>query len=84
MPGFVLDMVKVPKTKPVLISCDWIIAWLIDMMEVTTKFVLKLILPQLALITAVPTVSPTPIVEIANEPLFDANSEVAISGSLGS
>ena len=40
--------------------------------------------PPLALITAEPTVSLTDIVEIANEPLFEANNEVDISGSLGS
>ena len=50
----------------------------------TVSTVLKLIFPPLALITAEPTVSPTDIVAIANDPLFEANNEVAISGSLGS
>ena len=84
IPGFVLDIVKVPNTKPVLISWDWIIAWFDEIIDVTIKLVLKLILPPLELITAEPTTSPTLIVDIAKEPLSEANNEVDISGSFGS
>ena len=84
IPGLVFEIVNVPNTKPVLISWDWIIAWLTEIIALTVSTVLKLIFPPLALITAEPTVSPTDIVVIANEPLFEANNEVAISGSLGS
>ena len=84
IPGLVLDIVKVPKTNPVLISFDCIIAWFIEIIELTVRIVLKLRAPPAVLITAEPTVSPTLIVEIAKEPSFEANNEVAMSGSLGS
>ena len=84
IPGLVLDIVKVPKTNPVLTSLDWIIAWFIEIIELIVRTVLKLRAPPLALITAEPIVSPTLIVEIANDPLFETNKEVAISGSFGS
>ena len=83
-PGFVLEIVKVPSTNPVFTSLDWIIAWFTEIIEVTIKLVLKLIVPPLALMTAVPTVSPTNMVDIANEPLSEANKEVDMSGSFGS
>ena len=51
-------------------------------MELTINTVLKLKFP--ACIVALPTVSPTLIVEIAKEPPSDENNEVDISGSLGS
>ena len=84
IPGFVLEIANVPKINPVLISLDWIIAWFIETIELTVRTVLKLRFPPLALIEAVPTVSPTPIVDIAKDPLLEANREVAISGSFGS
>ena len=83
-PGFKLIIVKVPKTNPVFISWDCIIAWLEDRIELTIKVVLNVFAPPLALITAEPITSPEVILEISKEPKSDANNEVAISGSLGS
>ena len=45
---------------------------------------LKLIAPPAAVITAVPTVSPTLILTISKEPPSETNKEVDISGSFGS
>ena len=77
-----LEIVKVPKIRPVEISWDWIIAWLDEIIEVTIKIVLKL--APAAAITAEPTVSPIFILDIANDPASETNNEVDISGSLGS
>ena len=82
IPGLVLEIVKVPKTKPEEISLDWMTAWLTETTEVTTKIVLKLKGP--ASIVAAPIVSPIVIDEIANEPPSETNEEVDISGSFGS
>ena len=83
-PGFKLLIVKFPKTKPVIISWDCIIAWFEDVIELTVKEVLNVLEPALALITAEPIRSPGDILEISKEPASDVNNEVAISGSLGS
>ena len=64
------------------ISCDWITAWLDDIIDVTISIVLKLAPP--ADITAEPTVSPIPIDEIANEPTSETKRDVDMSGSLAS
>ena len=45
---------------------------------------MKVLFPELALITAEPIVSPTLIVDIANEPPSETNNAVDISGSFGS
>ena len=84
IPGFVFEIVNVPNTKPVLISWDWIIACEVEIIELTVKIVLKVLLPELALINAVPIVSPILIDEIAKEPLSETNNAVDISGSFGS
>ena len=84
IPGFKFKIVKLPNTKPVFTSWDWIITWLLETIVVTIKFVLKVLVPPLALITAEPITSPTFILEISNEPTFDVYNAESISGSLGS
>ena len=84
IPGDALEIVNIPKDKPLLLFIDCIIAWLEEIIELTIRFVLKFNEPPLALITAEPTVSPTAKVEIANDPPSEVNKAVDISGSFGS
>ena len=84
IPGLVFEIVNEPKTNPVFISWDCIIAWLLESIELTINTVVKLIVPPFALITADPIVSPTLIVDIAKEPPSETNNAVDISGSFGS
>ena len=83
-PEVELEIVNVPRTKPVPISFDCIIAWLDDIIELTIKLVLNVVEPITADKLAEPIVSPTLIKEIAKEPPSEENKEVDISGSLGS
>ena len=55
--GELLDIVNVPSDNPFEMLIDWIIAWLLEIIELTTKTVLNENVP--AVIDANPTVSPT-------------------------
>ena len=84
IPGLVFEIVNDPKTNPVFISWDCMIAWLLESIELTINTVVKVLFPELALINAEPIVSPTLIIDIAKEPPSETNSDVEISGSFGS
>ena len=83
-PGFKLLIVKVPKTNPVAISWDSIMAWVEPTVETTTKLVFTVLKPAPATILAEPITSPEDMFEMSKEPASDTNNEVAISGSLAS
>ena len=60
--GELLDIVNVPSDNPFEMLIDWIIAWLLEIIELTTKTVLNENVP--AVMDANPTVSPTLRIDI--------------------
>ena len=81
IPGFVFKIVKLPKTKPVLISVDVITTSLDETTVVTVNSALKVLEPLFADNNADPITSPTFIFEISNEPTLDVYNAESISTS---